>query len=437
MNLNADFNNLLPGETVAVGLSGGIDSVTLLSVLTQNAKRLGVNVVAVNVEHGIRKQASIEDSRFCATLCEKVGVKLYSFSVNAPDHAQRNGCSLEESARILRYDCFFHLLDKGLCDKIALAHHADDQAETILFNILRGSSLQGASGMATADYGGKIIRPLLRVERLDIETFAKENGLEYVVDETNSDVRYTRNALRKNVLPEIERVFPAYRNSLARFADNCRSDDEYLTALAEKSLNAVDGGFAFPVGLAYPIASRCVISALKKLGVQKDYEKSHADAVIALSFSQTGKRVDLPANLYAVRLYDNVVIKAKQADNEVIAPFSLGETPLTEGTISAKLNPEKVAFGDGLYFDLDKLPEGCVFRKKLPGDRFTKFNGQTVSLKKFLTDKKVPADRSNQTFVLAKENIVYLIVDLEISSLIKIDKTTSNIVQLKYFLTKE
>ena len=157
--ISCDFSKINKGETIAVGLSGGKDSVCLLDILFNKKDELCINLIAINVEHGIRGENSVRDSEFCQSLCNSYGIILYRYTVDAPKLAKEKGYSIEQAARILRYDCFFDCINKGLCDKIAVAHHLSDQAETILFNILRGSSLTGAKGISAEAYGGKIARP--------------------------------------------------------------------------------------------------------------------------------------------------------------------------------------------------------------------------------------------------------------------------------------
>ena len=442
-----DFSQLNRGETVAVGLSGGEDSVCLLDVLYKERENLGIELVAINVEHGIRGESSLRDSGFCQKLCDGYGIKLYRYTVDAPKAAKENGYSPEQAARVLRYDCFFDCINKGLCDKVAVAHHLSDQAETILFNILRGSATTGAKGMSASAYDGKIVRPLLNVAKDDIKRYVEKNGLSYVTDESNADQNYTRNALRLKILPEIKRLFPDYESALIRFAAASATDDKYLYNIAKNHVKSANNFCTIDTGIDYSIFSRSVILAFKHLGFDRDYEMAHVEAVYFLCFNQAGKRVDLKHDLYAIRERAHIKIakkRIKSADNRLIARlltvkddlkiadkrvFNVGDD---EKIVFERVTREKVVFGDGLYFDLDKMPDNAILRYRVDGDVFTKFNGQTVTLKKFLTDKKVPSDEKKDVVVIAVDKTVYLIADLEISSSIKIDNDTQNIVKLEY-----
>jgi len=445
--LKVDFSKINSGDVIAVGLSGGEDSVCLLDVLQKNSERLGITVVAINVEHGIRGQSSLSDTEFCKKLCQEFGVKVYCYRVDAPAYAGQKGYSLEQAARELRYDCFFKCIASKFCDKVAVAHHLFDQAETILFNIMRGSSLSGAKGIASSAYEGRIIRPLLGVDKREITAYVRENGLPFVCDPTNDDTTYTRNALRHKVFPVLREIFPKCDDALVRFSETALSDDEYLYKLAEDVLIETPDGYKIQTNTEYPVFSRAVVLAMKRLGVTKDFEKIHVDSVFSLTNNQTGRAVDLPHGLYAIKKHTVVEIKRKTQVNRPIDRLSYdfsqlihsadGEQTIVFGEqkkiIKLQLvDKSRVVFGDGLYFDLEKLPKSVVFRYKQTGDMFTKFNGQNVTLKKYLTDKKVAREDKSQTIVLADEKNVLIIVGMEISSSIKIDKHSRYIVKLYY-----
>ena len=429
--LHLDLSKINSGETIGVALSGGMDSVCLLYNLLEATKNIDFNLVAINIEHGIRGESSAQDSHFCANLCDKLGIKLISYKVDTPTFAAKNALSIEEAARTLRYSCFFDCIEKGNCDKVAVAHHLSDNAETILFNIFRGSSLSGAGGIANVTFGDKIIRPFLNVTKEEVRLYVDKHAILYVTDETNFDEQYTRNFIRLSVLPTIKKAFPKAEEALSRFAESCRQDDEFLYELAKKELKLSQTQVSIPCSIAYPIFSRAIILTLKHFGITKDYTKANIDDVQALTSNQTGKMVNLPKGIYAVREYENIIIRKAQDTDFSPIPFEAGNIRILSYNIETKpIDKSKIVFGDGLYFDLDKLPSDLVIRRKQDGDRFIKFNGQSVSLKKFLTDKKLPAHQKRNLLVVAKENLVYIIINVEISRLLMIDKDTKNSVKL-------
>ena len=426
-----DFSQIERGDRIAVALSGGKDSVALLDALFRSANEKEFSLCVVNVEHGIRGEASKNDSVFCKDLAASYGLPFYPYAVDALSYSEKTGKSVEEAARILRYDCFFDLLSRGVCDKVAVAHHLSDNVETLLFNLFRGSSLSGAKGIPQNPYSGRIIRPLLSVTGEEVALYVHKQALSFVQDDTNFDTNYTRNALRLSVIPRIKEIFPEAEAALSRFAFIAEKDDEYLYSLAEKEICRVGDRFIFDIDLPYPIFSRCVILSLKKLGIKKDYEKIHADSVFSLKDNISGKKIALPKCVVAVREHDKIVIEKANTDNIRPIPFSLGETVFGNYRIVCeKVEPAAVRFGDGLYFDADKLPIGAHFKVKELGDEFIKFNGETVSVKKYLTDLKFAERKKSSTPLIAIGNIVYCVCEKDVSALIKIDKNTKNIIKL-------
>ena len=200
------------GEVIGVGVSGGIDSMVLLSFLASHADELDIEVVAIHVDHGIRAESG-KDAEFVAEKAKELGVRLYKFKIDAPKIAKEKKVSLETGARIARYGVFQSLLERDVIDKIALAHHQSDQAETILMHIFRGAGVFGAKGMEPIR-DGVYIRPLLDVGKKEIEEYALRHGIDHVEDATNQDTTYDRNFVRCVLLKEIEKRWPNATNSI-------------------------------------------------------------------------------------------------------------------------------------------------------------------------------------------------------------------------------
>ena len=199
------------GDVVLAGVSGGADSVCLLLMLLEYRKHCDFFLEAVHVEHGIRGDASRRDAAFVKRLCEKRGVCCRIYPVDVPAYAKGHGLGVEEAARKLRYECFREAAEDydGRPVKIALAHHADDNAETMLFRLIRGSGLHGLYGMRPARRlaeGVTVIRPLLGMERAEIEAYLEAQGQPYCRDATNEDTDYSRNRIRHKVMPELKAV---------------------------------------------------------------------------------------------------------------------------------------------------------------------------------------------------------------------------------------
>lgn len=230
---------ICPGDGVVVGLSGGPDSVFLLYALHTLQPRMGFTLRAVHVHHGIRGAEADRDEAFSEKLCAKLEIPFQAVHVAAPAYAAQHGLSLEEAARILRYEALEaarQQLGQTRAAWIAVAHHLDDQAETVLHNLVRGAGLRGLAGMENRR--NHVIRPLLSIKREDILKWLKQNDIPYVTDSTNADPHYTRNRIRSTVLPELREINPEASAHIAHSAALLREADAYFHALALQYVDA-------------------------------------------------------------------------------------------------------------------------------------------------------------------------------------------------------
>lgn len=227
-----------PGDGVVVGLSGGPDSVFLLYALHTLQTRMGFTLRAVHVHHGIRGAEADRDAAFSAELCAKLAVPFQAVHVAAPAYAAQQGLGLEEAARILRYEALEAARQQLTTPTawIAVAHHLDDQAETVLHNLVRGAGLRGLAGMENRR--NHVIRPLLSIKREDILKWLEQNNILYVTDSTNADPHYTRNRIRSTVLPELREINPEASAHIAHSAALLREADAYFHALALQYVDA-------------------------------------------------------------------------------------------------------------------------------------------------------------------------------------------------------
>lgn len=235
-----EANQLIrPGDGVVVGLSGGPDSVFLLYALHTLQPRMGFTLWAVHVHHGIRGAEADRDEAFSEKLCAKLDIPFQAVHVAAPAYAAQHGLSLEEAARILRYEALEaarQQLTQAPAAWIAVAHHLDDQAETVLHNLVRGAGLRGLAGMENRR--NHVIRPLLSIKREDILKWLKQYDIPYVTDSTNADPHYTRNRIRSTVLPELREINPEASAHIAHSAALLREADAYFHALALQYVDA-------------------------------------------------------------------------------------------------------------------------------------------------------------------------------------------------------
>lgn len=222
----------LPGEKIAVALSGGADSVCLFDILLKLKERLGIEILAVHFNHRLRGEASDADEESVLKLCQKNNVECICGA--APE---KNLYKSEEKARIARYAFFEKILEEGRAERIALAHQADDVAETVLQRIIRGTGLRGLSSIPSSR--GQFIRPLLAVSRAEITAYLEANGLPFRNDESNSDLKFLRNQIRHQIIPELSKLNPNFNQVLLNLAETSSLESDYLEAEAARSFNAI------------------------------------------------------------------------------------------------------------------------------------------------------------------------------------------------------
>lgn len=396
---------------ICVALSGGRDSVALLHFLKLNADDLNITLTALTCEHGIRGEASKADLRFVQSLCADWEIPLTVFQKDVPALARTLRCGLEEAGRVFRYDCFQQILDNNLADVVATAHHLNDYAETILFRLCRGTSLSGLNAFPERD---GIIRPLLHTSRSEIDEYVKEHALPYTEDESNTDTAYTRNALRGEVFPALERAVPRASKNMVRFAERAARDDEYLQTVARSAIRTDENGLRFPVDLPLPVLSRACLIAVKHCNVTQDYTEAALTNILSLTESQTGKYVSLATGWKVVK-EDGELIFFRPAPPFRPIPFAFGSFSVPPHTLIVG----DVPAANALRFDADALPSDCVIRTRQSGDVFTPFGGQRKTLKKYLTDKKIPARIGRTLPLVACGNKILAVCGVEISDDIK------------------
>ncbi len=426
--MNVDFSKLLnAGDTVAVALSGGGDSMALIHALKSQESILNIKVIAINVEHGIRGNSSLKDSQFVKDYCSDNGIELLTYSVNCPKKAKEEKLSLEQAARILRYECFYDALNSGKCDKVATAHHIADNTESVLINLFRGTGLKGISGIQE-NYNDQIVRPLLSIEKSEIEQYLAENSIPYVTDETNFSDDYTRNYLRLNIIPEIKKIFPDAEKSILRLSEIVKEADDFIEQTAKNAISFYSDKVEIRLSLDKSVFSRAVIMAMQRLGLEKDWKKAHVDSVFALCANETGSMINLPKNLVAIKEYDKIVLYLDSKKEKNSIPFFVGKKNFANQTITIDTvcNCE-VDLKSGLFADAKKITKTAVIRMKNDGDRFTKFGGGTKSLSDYFTDKKIPLRLRDSIPLLADGNDILVIFGIAVSDKVKADNDTTEL----------
>lgn len=386
----------------------------LFHFLFTHADEFSIKLSAVNCEHGLRGAESVADSDFVKNLCKDYGVPLFFYSEDCAALSKKRKESVETAARFFRYSVFNKILSEGKADAIATAHHANDNAETVLFNLCRGSALSGLSGITERE---GFIRPMLRVSKREIEKYISENSLPYRTDSSNAEDDVTRNALRLNILPALEKQIPGAVKNISRFALTAKSDDDFLYSLAEEKLSFSDGAAAIEP-CEYPLFSRAVILAMKKMGVEKDYTGEHVRSVYSLLGKQTSAKISLPKGIFAVNEYGKIKIYFSREKNGAEIPLGLGENRIGESVVRIDKTP------GGLRFDLKKLPQCAVLRFRRDGDFFKKFGGAGKKLKEFFNEKKIPSAERDFIPLIAVGKEIYCVCGIEISDKLRTDENS-------------
>ena len=426
-------------DKVVAAVSGGADSMCLLSLLNEKRKDISFSLFAVHVNHNIRDKEAIRDEKFVEEFCKVNNIGLKIVHVKALDYAKKFNKSIEQAARELRYEALNEVMLEIKANKLFVAHHIGDQAETVLMHIFRGSSIKGARGMSIVS--GKIIRPLLFFSKEEILEYNKKHNVVYVEDSTNSDINYTRNFLRQEIIPRLETVYPGVKNAICAFSNRCDVDDEFIESMLPLGLIEIDRNKTTAYlksevkDLHLALSTRLIKKAFEGLNIYADIEMKHINQILDLFDMKNGNRVDLPVGATAYKEYDRVVITNKRVKNiarEI--PFGFGEVEfkgfgkLCVCNITGKEDPE---FGDGNhYLDLDSIPLGAVWRTRREGDTFKKLGAGNKKLNDYFTDKKVPLRLRDTIPVLAEKSTILAVFNLDIADGVKITDKTEQIVKI-------
>lgn len=399
-----------------VALSGGADSVSLLLAL----KEIGVkNLSAAHVNHGIRGGEADRDESFCRELCARENVPFFSTRINVPEIAKEKKLSLETAARNARYE-FLTATAEKLSAVTLTAHTANDNLETLLFYLGRGTSLKGMGGIEERRKLSKkseleLLRPLLCVTRNEIEEYLKERNQTYCTDATNFDVDITRNALRHNVCKSFLEIFPDGLSSVTRLTQLLREDGDFIGKETERVIEEYrEKGISVFDDLHVSLFSRAVKAICEEI-CEKSLEKVHVDAVMKMIKDRRGE-CDLPNSVTVLIENNYISVKGEKKEYESI-PFKIGEYPLWEDWF-ALVTEEYTQIYLGVNKTITYKAENCdilqgqkaVFRTRRAGDEvFLPKRRVTKTLKKLFNEEKTDRKKRDTLPVLAVENRVILL----------------------------
>jgi tRNA(Ile)-lysidine synthase len=454
------------GDRIVVGVSGGADSVCLLYVLWRLSEKIRYSVRVVHVNHGIRGKAADDDEQYVKELCLRLGVQFHPFHIDVKSMAKEQGLSEEEAGRNARYQAFVQVCKAYQCNIIAVAHNRNDNAETILFHLLRGTGMKGLTGIEPTrnlkmdGWDVSLIRPLLHIERYEIENYLHEEGISYRTDATNLTEDYSRNKIRNVILSyavkEINSGAIGHINeSASKIGEALEFIDSFVACQYRQVVRQEqDGCFIRVEALerqAGVIQKGLIRKALEQLsGHLKDLEAKHVEAVLELTEKQVGKLIHLPYGVIASREYEEIRLSKKE---EIAEKRTVKEpmVPIQMSIPGTFFIPEKGRYLETQilnyeknmpipknscmkWFDYDKIENAVEIRNRREGD-YIQINslGGRKKLKDYFIDQKVPKPlRDSQILIADGSHIMWIPFEGErMSEKYKVGETTTKVLSMK------
>jgi tRNA(Ile)-lysidine synthase len=440
------------GKIVAA-VSGGVDSMVLLDLLMREREALGVNLIIAHFNHQLRGDESDADEQFVAQRAQHYGIELYVDRANTAEVARHLRLGIQETARNLRYDFFTKLLESSGYDAIATAHNADDNAETVLFNLFRGAGVQGLSGIPVVRQDKKIIRPLLFARRSEIEQYAEAERITFRTDSSNEKDTYTRNLLRHQVLPLIrDQINPGIIETLQRSSELFRELEVYLTYSARTALDVVathqsetEITLSIPRLRSHPVLLQqyvVILAAQAVTGRRPDYEE--VTRTLELTEGLTGSWVMLTEHQGVYRDRDALVFRPMQTPAEFrIVILQSHRYEFNDFRFSSELiegNGWKPTQGGSTeYIDADILPPGhLVLRTWSEGDWFVPLGMKSrKKISDFFVDAKIPLyEKRSYPILETQEGTVVWLCGQRIDDRFKVTEATRRVLKLEFVRSK-
>jgi tRNA(Ile)-lysidine synthase len=453
-----EYNMFKEGDKVIVAVSGGPDSISLLHILNSIKDKFRITLYVAHVNHCLRGEEANKDEEYVKHFCEMLGIECFSKRIDINKLSVERGLSSESAGREARYEFFNELIDKLQANKIALAHNANDQAETVLMRIIRGSGMEGIVGIKPVR-GNIFVRPLINIRRVNIERYCEENRLNPRIDKTNLENIYTRNKIRLELIPYIMDNFNSdVISAIDRLANTISKDNEYLEEIALekyksycdiKANKVIINKEAFLEKEA--ILTRILRLALSEIkGNLYNVEKIHIYDLINLQKNGTGKKITLPDGLIGFNNYGNIELYFINKEIGKIEKkqyiLRINEKIYFEAydmEVSTRLiqRDEKIDFKENpniKYFDYDKIKGNIVIRTREIGDKFSPFGMKgSKKLKDLFIDLKISQEKRDKIPLICFGESIAWIVDYRISEDFKVSKETNNILEIKIKKTGE
>lgn len=426
------------GDKLVVGLSGGADSVMLLHYLKF---ALHLDVVACHINHNLRGEESNRDMRFVKSLCEKWGVELIIENVDVALYAQQNKMTIEQAGRQIRYETFAKVAKQYGAQKIATAHTLSDNAETMLFNLVRGTGLKGLCGIPVKR-DVIIIRPLIHITRQEVEDYCIYHHLEYVTDSTNLQKIYTRNKIRMDILPQLQDINPQFYTAIDRTITTLSREQDYLEQVSNQAYEEAFHGEGLSVEKLKDLHEAIRMRVIAKFLEQNKIEKTNdlVEEINRMVEKEKGK-INVKGTIFlSIRKHDLVMEDTKQILDYFEQEVELGEFIAPNGEkyeISIcsmeEMNHTKKVYKNLLYIylDYDKIKGKLTIRQRKFGDKITLAGrGGTRSLKKLFIEDKLTAAQKSRVLVLADEESVVAVEGYGVDERVACCADTQNVLTL-------
>ncbi len=425
-------NNLInKGDSIVIGLSGGADSVFLALILNEIKDDFNLKLKAVHINHQLRGDEANRDMLFCENLCKQLEIEFVCFNVDVKSQAKEQNKGIEEMAREIRYECFKAECENG---KIATAHNLDDLAETLIFNITRGSGVLGLGSIPIKR--DNIIRPILYVSREEIEQYLEKIGQDFVVDSTNLTDEYSRNKIRHNVIPVLKEINPNFLQSVKRLTENAKMQSDFID-------ETVEGLFENDVSaeeiLNQPKA--IIFEFVKKLLSKNNINADNFHINECVNTLESGGRCQLPKDfLFSVKNNKITIAKNKKENIESFEiPFELSvKTPYNKYNAKIISIEEFNKNNQNVYnlflksaVDYDKIQNSAKYRNRLPGDKIY-LKGRKVNklLKTVYNELKIPSEVRDYLAVLTDGEKIVWAEGVGVNADYAVDKNTKKVLVL-------
>lgn len=430
-----DFSMIQQDDTIIVAVSGGSDSMCLLYLLNSIKEEQGINIIVAHVNHNLRGRESDLDEQLVKSICDKLKIECVSISVDIKQKAKEIKKGIEETARDIRYE-FFDDLSKKYNAKIATAHNLSDNAETMLFNIIRGTSINGLQGIkAKRD---NIIRPLIYISKNEIKEFCKERNIKYRDDISNDDILYTRNKIRHLIVPIAKEINPNFENSVYRLSKSAALQEIYMQKQCEhaKQISQLSHN-SYSIDKLKDL-DRVIFNRLIAESMQENLDTKKIDLIFDLVQHKQGA-VEIKNNLRARVANNQLIISEEQAADRLYQDFKMNfrfgniSTPWGDKFTIKLLNNSKEIKNHKKWFknllNYDTIKKSTAVRVRIKGDKFiTRGNTITKSYKKIMQENNIDKSERNKLLVIANDNELLWIDKIGTSNTAVCNKATKRAV---------